>query len=356
MLTRPRIAALTLACTLTLAGLAHAESMNPETRRATYQQARAAQRDARFAEAERLFLKLWTDAPTYDVAFNLAEIEMVQKRYREAAEHLTFGLSHFAPREDAKVAQAFRNDLVEAKRHIATVRIAVNRPGATVLVDGRAVGTAPLKQAVFLDPGAYVLEAQLDGAVAAKQAIDAKAGAEYSVSLELADAAGEMSTASAATAAPLGTGAPPPPAGAAHGVSSTNAVLPPSAPPPLPERSAVPAIVALSGAGVGLLAGIGFTIASNNAAGRRDDLKEQRAEGRYRCSPQGNPTPEVCDDLRDEANATVQYRTVAIAGFSAAVLGGVAAYLLYPRGSSDSLRVGVVPSSTGFYAGMSGRF
>lgn len=330
------------------AGQGKSAALDIEARRATYERARTLLTQARFAEAERLFLQLWAESPTYDVALNLADMEMHLKRYRDAAEHITYAMKHFAPREDTQVAKAFREDLNEAKRHIATVFISVSHPGATVLVDGRPLGLSPLGSEIFLDPGRHLIEARLDGFTTAQQTIAAEAGAEHKLNLQLTESQGIDN----AAANQSETRRPPVNGALATGPTTDSS---PMAPPSPPQRSAVPAIVALSGAGVGLVTGIVFAVASNNAADRRDELKEQRADGTLPCS-RGTPTPGICAELRDEADATVRYRTLAITGFGVAAVGLATGYLLFPSGRSDSVRVSITPSHLGLFAGMSGRF
>jgi hypothetical protein len=85
------------------------------------------------------FLQAWRLKQHYQIAANLGRAELKLRKYRDAAEHLTYFLreaSAVGP-DERKAAQAM---LDEARAKVGALTIIVDRPGAVVLVDGVAIG------------------------------------------------------------------------------------------------------------------------------------------------------------------------------------------------------------------------
>ncbi len=76
--------------------------------------------------------------------------------------------------------------LAEMEAALVWITVAVNEPGATVLVDGIEVGLSPLPDAVRLRAGSHVIEARKDGFVEARETVQTAAGEQRQVSLALA--------------------------------------------------------------------------------------------------------------------------------------------------------------------------
>ncbi len=129
----------------------------------------------------------WGDTRNYDIAAAIAQTELALGRYRDAAEHLEYGLNHFVPGESEKTLALMRTAFAEVKQHVAALRVQVGRQGATIELDGRALGISPLPGLTFVDPGTHTLRAR-HGDRQASQRLDVQAGQEYPVLLELADA------------------------------------------------------------------------------------------------------------------------------------------------------------------------
>jgi hypothetical protein len=157
----------------------------------------AAFQEGKNEEAASILAEAWAIRQTYDVAAALAQAEIQLKRYRDAAEHLQFGLSHFAPVESENTLNQLRAAFVDIKSHIATLKISVAQAGAKVQLDDRQVGVSPLPAPQFVDPGVHTLQAQLNGE-SATVVVNVEAGREYPVELELtasgkADASSQVS-------------------------------------------------------------------------------------------------------------------------------------------------------------------
>jgi hypothetical protein len=168
----------------------------------------------RWGEAHASWLAAWGLKHHYQIAGSLGTAEAKLGRYRDAAEHLAFFMRE-APATKVKERQSVQELLAEVRKHVGALGIKVEPAGAEVLVDGVRVGKAPLVDEVFVDAGARVIEARLEGYEIASAKVDAAAGASREVALRLvkstaarvstsADAASAGSTAgSEATGVPL---------------------------------------------------------------------------------------------------------------------------------------------------------
>jgi PEGA domain len=137
---------------------------------------------ARWPSAYASFLAAWKLKRHYQIAANLGRAELQLTRYRDAAEHLAYFLreaSGVAP-DERKAAQAM---LDEARAKVGSLTIIVDRAGAEVLVDGVAVGRAPLGHEVFVAPGSRTVEAKLSGFDADRRALNVAAGSTPKVLL-----------------------------------------------------------------------------------------------------------------------------------------------------------------------------
>ncbi len=125
--------------------------------------------------AERIFLGLWAEWQSYDVALTLGQIELKLEKYRDAAEHIAYGLRHIAPREDPAVIDAANKGLARAKTFIGTVRITAEPPDAEVLVDDVTI-PAWADGEVFLEPGEHRVRARAGGGAVVEETFWVAAG------------------------------------------------------------------------------------------------------------------------------------------------------------------------------------
>jgi hypothetical protein len=125
--------------------------------------------DARVAFEEAYQL---TRAP--GILLNLGMSEVRGSRPVEGGNHLLRFLREYAeatPEEKASATAA----LEEAKRKAALLSVSVDVAGADVSIDGLAVGTAPLADPIFVEPGARVVGAT-SAVGSAKVNVEAKRG------------------------------------------------------------------------------------------------------------------------------------------------------------------------------------
>jgi hypothetical protein len=72
--------------------------------------------------------------------------------------------------------QQVRDLIAEMEGNLARVTVRADQDGATVLLDGRRVGSTPLAQVLELGPGSHVLEVRKDGYRDARVSFDVMAG------------------------------------------------------------------------------------------------------------------------------------------------------------------------------------
>lgn len=306
-----------------------------------------------FAEGNALYdKKLWDKALEkyeaawklrrgYDLAANLGDVELKSGKPRDAAEHLAYALREFPAGGKPALRDAVTKLSEEARRQVGTLRIAVSRPGAEVLVDGRVIGYAPLAEEVFVEPGARVIEARLEGYAAARETITAGKGAQHEVKLTLVREAGVDA---AAQVAPV-----PPEEGAA---SVKDTPMAPARSAELSASAAVPSdgrrwiLVGVGGAAAAALVGVGAVFTAV-AAGKASDADAQQATlargGAGACGGAGAPA--TCGELQSLNDASDTFQGLGMAAFvGAGVVGAATAvYALWPRRQAAAQAVRVVP-------------
>jgi PEGA domain len=110
--------------------------------------------------------------------------ELEQRKYREAAEHLSRSLDHFLSLRPA-VRRRFGDALAEALKHVGRVFFSADPPDAAVLLDGKPVGRAGIHYELFVDPGKHMIRARLDGHQDVVQVFDIDAGKKHQLSMHL---------------------------------------------------------------------------------------------------------------------------------------------------------------------------
>lgn len=117
------------------------------------------------------------------IAVNLGRAAVKTGRPREAAEYLTFFLRETKEQVGNQDRAAIQQLLLEAKAKIGTLIVKVNKPGADVVVDGKVVGQAPLRDDVFVEPGKHTVEARLGKEQAEAVTVELGAGDSRQVGL-----------------------------------------------------------------------------------------------------------------------------------------------------------------------------
>lgn len=330
---------LALAIALALAGpsVTRADPAKPtaaELDRAAdlFKKAKALHGNGKLDQARDLYTQAWTLHRSPDIAANLAACELALNKYRDAADHFDFALKHLlagtTQDQKARLTEGFE----KAKREIAAVRLDVQPAGAEVVIDGIAIGTSPIADDAFVEPGERKIRVTKAGyetyvgsfTVAKAESKTVRVALEAS-----ATASPAGSAAAAGTAPPGGNGSKSGPTGAAADTGGKS-------------QSAVPAYIALGAGIVGLGAGIGFLVAASGKESDKDALLDE-IPGTNKCGP-GTVAAEKCAEVTSLSDDAKHFRTFGYVGFGVAAAGGVLAYLLWPRSSDSSGGAMIVPS------------
>jgi PEGA domain len=304
----------------------HPTAAEQERAHELFERSKPLQDARRCDQAEKILLQAWSLQHSPDVAANLGMCQASMKKYRDAAEHLSFALHHIMAGATAeqrdKVGAAL--DLVE--REVATVRLDVEPEGAEIRVDGVAIGQSPLAGDLFLDPGDHRVSVSRTGYDGRTETIAATKGERQPLAIRL-----ERSI----DAQPETTSPPPservPPAG--DRVAGSSRGVPPKT---------VALVVEGAVAAVGLGVGVGFLLGRNSAVDERDRLRDEL--GTSGCS--ADPSSPACTDLRvanDRAERDGRLSAVGFVSAGVAALGFGATWLFWPEPSPDRPTVSVDP-------------
>lgn len=152
--------------------------------RTLYDEAVVAYQKSKWSEARASFLAAWSLKKHWQIAGSLGDCEAQLGLNRDAAEHLAY----FLRLSPSKPPSPESKRLYEkAKSQIGVLEIAVDVPGADVVVDGKYIGKSPLEDPIFVEPGHHAIEVRL-GAKRATAEADAPAGSSRKLSLTLANA------------------------------------------------------------------------------------------------------------------------------------------------------------------------
>ncbi|MEJ7730018.1 MAG: PEGA domain-containing protein [Polyangiaceae bacterium] len=279
----------------------------------------------KWSEAAVEYRKAWSTRKAWDISGNLGIAESELKQWPEAAEHLAYGLRHFPPSGKADHRKVLEMRMAEARKHVGTLDIGVDRPGAEVTVDGRIVGDSPLEGEQFVAGGEHVVEAKLAGYAADTKRVRVEVGKVERVRLALVEAS---------AAAPVGT-AP---------VASDRS---PSTPELPPDRHNEPNAALLVAGGVtaaaGVAVGIGLIVAG---ATKFDDADRARTALEQKGGSSACTRPELaaeCDAYDSTYADAGTFRNIGIASLiGGVVVGGITAtYWLTSRSGTASSTTGV---------------
>jgi len=297
--------------------------------RALYERGNKLYDEKKWREAEAAYLEAWAIKQSYDLAANLADVELELGKTRDAAEHLAYALRAFPVGGKPALRQALAKRFEEIRQLVGSVRVEVGKPGAEVLVDGRSIGYAPIEDDVFVEPGARVVEARLEGYAAARETIAAGKGTRHEVRLTLARAEPVKGDAAGPVGGPGGRGAAMP-------------------------QDAGPSWVWIGAgaAATAVLAGTGVVFAMVSG-GKASDADAARGDLLGRGGPEACRSGAFapgCEDLQGLNDGSDTFRNLAVGSFLGAGIVGVAtaAYALWPRaGASAPAGLRIAPAVGG---------
>ncbi|MFS8070315.1 MAG: tetratricopeptide repeat protein, partial [Byssovorax sp.] len=142
-----------------------------------------------YARARVSYVAAWALKKNWQLAGSLGDCELKLGFYRDAAEHLAYFLRMSPTQPPSDDATKLYN---EAQAKTARLNLAVDLPGADVVVDGKFVGKSPLVDPVFVEPGAHAVEIRL-GEKLKTFHVDLAKGAPHPLSVALAGSQGRTS-------------------------------------------------------------------------------------------------------------------------------------------------------------------
>jgi len=126
----------------------------------------------------------WALRQTYDIAANLAIVENALSKHRDAAEHFQFALENFPPVGDQSERTKLQAGLAAARKKVGELTITV-AAGSVVEVNGKVVGTAPLKSPVFVEPGQATVNCKKKDFGEGKALVEVRVGEAQEVRVEI---------------------------------------------------------------------------------------------------------------------------------------------------------------------------
>jgi hypothetical protein len=177
--------------------------------------------------------------------------------------------------------------------------VRVNVDAATVTVNGRDAGAAPLAEAVFVEPGTVTVRATRDGYVTVEQTFAVAKGATQEVSLTLM-------------------------------------------PVPVERRSVVPGAVLGGVAGVAFVTGIGLMVGGALKHASNTSLNHAITQAQHSCVPGAMNLDPQCGALASGASTadTLNHVGIGVLVGAGAVAVGSVAYFLWPQSKPSASHEG----------------
>jgi hypothetical protein len=115
-----------------------------------------------YRKAKASLSAAWALLKSWEIAVNLGSAEMRLGQYRDAAEHLAWGIRDGAAKEGENYAPLLKAKtlLTEAAAKVGQLKLVADEAGASIFVDDDVVGKSPLADPLYLDPGTHVVTAR----------------------------------------------------------------------------------------------------------------------------------------------------------------------------------------------------
>ncbi len=157
---------LILASALTLV-LGHSSVLAADEVDDLFSRGQKAFEETRYSDAERHFEAAFAKRKSADIAANLAQAEIELGKKREAANHLVYAMRFLPASAPENVKAEMQSALDRLTKDLGELRVTVNVSGATISVGPEVVGTSPLEDPIYVEPGPVEVRAQLAGHEAA---------------------------------------------------------------------------------------------------------------------------------------------------------------------------------------------
>ena len=286
----------------------------------------------------------------------LAEVALTERaldRLVSAERHLKQALATADPWIDSQ-SQRLLSVLAAIQSKLGSLRVLVPEvEGALVLVNGRRIGTTPLRKPIVLKAGTIVVEVRANGYRPITRTLELEPGAGVRERFLLVATSTSKGAATVARASP--SSRPPTLDSKAAGSEQATPAMP-SPVPPAKEGAAValsagpdlrlPAYVSAGGAVVAVGVGFAFLFIRN---GHVDEFNDDTV-----CLVGDQSRGERCGDKLDAANTAEAVMTGAFIG--GGVLAAAAAVLFFLDGSDDESVAAFVPGPGDVGVSVTARF
>lgn len=138
-----------------------------------------------FTNALIEFRRAYDIAQDYHVLYNLAQTCYQLQNYACALDSFQRYLSEGGSQLTRERKAYVDKEISKLKTRVASVRVAVNVPGADIAVDDEKVGTSPLGHPLTVSQGKRKITATLDGRPPATKTIEIAGGDSTSISLDI---------------------------------------------------------------------------------------------------------------------------------------------------------------------------
>lgn len=146
---------------ITLASLS--EAADKQKAKAHFASGKALMKVDNFDGAALEFEASIANYPTKNALFNLAQCYRALSKYAEALDALDRLAKDFGDSMSRPMKTAVDEILNEIESLAANLKVQVDRPGATISVNGKVVGESPLANPLVLAPGRHEVEVSLSG-------------------------------------------------------------------------------------------------------------------------------------------------------------------------------------------------
>lgn len=139
-------------------------------------------------DAYDAYARAFSLSPSFDIACNLGRSESEMGKLREGAAHLRYCLKNFPASSRTEMRQAeakFGQLLSKVAGQLAQVALKVEQAGAMVAVNGEDLGTTPLSESIFLNPGSTQLLVSKVGYTDEVFEFVAQAGSQHEMNVKL---------------------------------------------------------------------------------------------------------------------------------------------------------------------------
>jgi hypothetical protein len=145
-------------------------------------------KDGDFDAALVQFERAYAIKPNYKVLYNIAQTYFQLREYVEARDDMARYLKDGGSAIDPERQAAASKDLADLEKRVAKVTLTVNVVGATVLVDGKKVGTTPLSEPISVSEGQRTISVEAPNRGARERLIRVAGGEQQSLSLTFEEA------------------------------------------------------------------------------------------------------------------------------------------------------------------------